>query len=102
MARQYSMYFMKRHTVYSLAKIGELLGGFDHATTLHGNNVINNLIEYNGYQFKLNEMRTAIQCEAWRIFRLKRIRFHYRAMRAKAGRLRAILTASKLLAEVNL
>jgi chromosomal replication initiator protein len=46
-ARQLFHYFMKNGTNLSLAKIGELTGGHDHATVLHSNKTISNLLENN-------------------------------------------------------
>ena len=44
-ARQICMTIAKELTKCSLSKIGSLIGGKDHATVLHSNKVINNLIE---------------------------------------------------------
>ena len=46
-ARQISMYFCKQLTKDSLAVIGTHVGGKDHATVLHANKTINNLISTN-------------------------------------------------------
>lgn len=45
-ARQLNMYFLKKHTNYTLEIIGELFNR-DHATVLHAVKTINNLIETN-------------------------------------------------------
>ncbi|GAB4292385.1 MAG: chromosomal replication initiator protein DnaA [Marinilabiliales bacterium] len=44
-ARQIAMYFAKNLTKSSLATIGSLIGGKDHATVLHACKTVNNLIE---------------------------------------------------------
>ncbi|HUW93014.1 MAG TPA: chromosomal replication initiator protein DnaA [Bacteroidales bacterium] len=44
-ARQVSMYFSKSLTKASLASIGSLIGGKDHATVLHACKTVNNLID---------------------------------------------------------
>lgn len=44
-ARQIAMYFSKRMTKSSLATIGSLIGGKDHATVLHACKTVNNLID---------------------------------------------------------
>ncbi|NJM14003.1 MAG: hypothetical protein HC896_00220 [Bacteroidales bacterium] len=44
-ARQIAMYFSKNKTKCSYAKIGEIIGGKDHATVLHACKTVNNLIE---------------------------------------------------------
>jgi hypothetical protein len=43
--RQVAMYFAKELTRYSLAEIGKGIGGKDHATVLHANKTVNNLID---------------------------------------------------------
>jgi len=44
-ARQIAMYFSKTMTKSSLASIGALIGGKDHATVLHACKTVNNLID---------------------------------------------------------
>ncbi len=44
-ARQLAMYFAKNHTKASLATIGSLCGGRDHATVLHACKTVNNLLD---------------------------------------------------------
>ena len=44
-ARQVAMYFSKSLTKSSLATIGSLIGGKDHATVLHACKTVNNLID---------------------------------------------------------
>lgn len=44
-ARQVSMYFSKSLTKASLASIGSMIGGKDHATVLHACKTVNNLID---------------------------------------------------------
>jgi chromosomal replication initiator protein len=44
-ARQLAMYFAKNHTKASLATIGALCGGRDHATVLHACKTVNNLVD---------------------------------------------------------
>lgn len=44
-ARQIAMYLAKQHTTESLAVIGHKIGRKDHATVLHANRTIKNLIE---------------------------------------------------------
>ncbi|MBI2966852.1 MAG: chromosomal replication initiator protein DnaA [Bacteroidetes bacterium] len=46
-ARQLAMYFSKNMTRASLAAIGQLCGGKDHATVLHACRTVNNLIDTN-------------------------------------------------------
>ena len=108
--RQLASYFMNRKTTLSLTAIG-LYFKQDHATIIHSIATISNLVKYNGFSEKTKPIAARINIALLKAekgdsimweFRLKRIRFHYRAMRAKAGRLRAICTASKLLAEVNI
>jgi hypothetical protein len=45
LARQVAHYFAKRYTKYSLAVIGRNIGGKDHATVLHSNRAVLNLID---------------------------------------------------------
>ena len=44
-ARQISMALSKKYTVHSLATIGDMHGGRDHATVLHATRTVNNMIE---------------------------------------------------------
>ncbi len=44
-ARQIAMYFSKKYTKYSLAIIGYRVGKKDHATVLHADKTVKNLIE---------------------------------------------------------
>jgi chromosomal replication initiator protein len=44
-ARQIAMYFAKNLTKSSLATIGSVIGGKDHATVLHACKTVNNLID---------------------------------------------------------
>ena len=44
-ARQMAMAFSKDKTKFSLALIGSLLGGKDHATVLYAKNTVNNLVD---------------------------------------------------------
>ena len=44
-ARQVFFYYARKNTGHSLKKIGEFIGGFDHATVLHSVNVVNNMLE---------------------------------------------------------
>lgn len=46
-ARQVAMYFSKSLTKYSLALIGQKIGGKDHATVLHACKTVNNLLDTN-------------------------------------------------------
>lgn len=46
-ARYMCYKFLKERTSLSLTAIGDLMGGFDHATVLHGLTTIENLIETN-------------------------------------------------------
>ena len=108
-ARQLSYYFINKNTTLSLQSAADLFRQ-NHSTAIHGRCVVTDLIQFNGYGSKATAIAARIKLAFMRNdkgltryeFRLKRIRFHYRAMRAKAGRLRAICTASKLLAEVNI
>lgn len=43
--RQVYAHFMKENTHYSYSEIGGILGGYDHATTIHSRKTINNLCE---------------------------------------------------------
>lgn len=43
-ARQVSMYFIKRKCNISLKRIGELFGSYDHTTVIHSINTVNDLI----------------------------------------------------------
>jgi len=45
-ARHIAMYLAKKHTNYSYAHIGSLIGKRDHATVLHAINAIKNLLEF--------------------------------------------------------
>jgi len=47
MARQITMYFAKKYTDSSLAHIGKVVGGKDHATVLYSNNLVNEQMEIN-------------------------------------------------------
>ena len=42
-SRQIAMYMLKNGTKLSLARIGELIGGKDHATVLHACKIVNDL-----------------------------------------------------------
>ena len=44
-ARQIAMYFSKSLTKSSLASIGAMIGGKDHATVLHACKTVNNLMD---------------------------------------------------------
>jgi hypothetical protein len=44
-ARQEAMSLARKHTCLSLVKIGEMIGNKDHATVLHAEKVISNLLE---------------------------------------------------------
>ena len=44
-ARQIAMYLSRNHTKNSLATIGALIGGKDHATVLHSYNTVCNLMD---------------------------------------------------------
>lgn len=46
-ARQLIMYFAKKHNLGSEAVIGQLCGGFDHASVNHAAKIINNYIDTN-------------------------------------------------------
>jgi len=46
-ARQRAMYFLKNYTPLSLAKIGNIMGGKDHATVLHALKCVLNFSENN-------------------------------------------------------
>ena len=43
--RQVIQFFLDQYTKYSLAKIGYITGGYDHATVIHAKKVINNLVD---------------------------------------------------------
>ena len=43
--RQIAMHLLHRHTDYSLADIGWMMGRFDHSTVLHASRTVNNLKE---------------------------------------------------------
>jgi len=45
-ARQIAMYLAKKHTEYSLSRIGEVLGKKDHATVLHACKTVKNQMDY--------------------------------------------------------
>jgi len=55
-ARQISMWWRERNTRDTLSRIGELLGGYDHATVLHAVKTVNNLIDTDKH-FKHRVMR---------------------------------------------
>lgn len=60
-ARQIAMYFAKELTRNSLYKIGESIGGKDHATVLHAYKTVNNLIDTNkNFANYVNEIRILI------------------------------------------
>lgn len=44
-ARQIAMYFAKKHTKHSLTSIGAKIGNKDHATVLHANKTVTNLMD---------------------------------------------------------
>lgn len=46
-ARQFAMWWRERNTKDSLAVIGNMYGGRDHATVLHAKKTVNNLMETN-------------------------------------------------------
>lgn len=59
--RQILMWWLKKHTKCSLAVIGEMLGGFNHATVLHSIKIVNNLIQTNvAFREKIKLFLTAI------------------------------------------
>jgi hypothetical protein len=107
--RQLSYYFISRNTALSQQSTADIFSQ-DHATVIHSKNLVSDLIQFNGYGSKATAIAARIKLAFMRNdkgltryeFRLKRIRFHYRAMRFKALKLRVICRASKLLAEVNL
>lgn len=51
LARQLSMYFVRKHTSYSLKQIGMYFGGRDHSTVCHAIDCISGLPEHDE-QFK--------------------------------------------------
>lgn len=63
-ARQIAMYFSKQMTKSSLAKIGSLCGGKDHATVLHACKTVTNLCETDK-QFKgyLNDLEKKLSLQ---------------------------------------
>jgi chromosomal replication initiator protein len=61
-ARQIAFYFARKYTKLSLAKIGEKVGGKDHATVRHGIITVENLMETNKKYFKtVKEIRDKIK-----------------------------------------
>jgi chromosomal replication initiator protein len=46
MARQLSMYFLRKHTSYSLKQVGMYFGGRDHSTVCHALDCISGLPEH--------------------------------------------------------
>jgi chromosomal replication initiator protein len=60
-ARQISMYFSKQKTKDSLQKIGNEIGGKDHATVLHACKTVNNLMETDKkFRDKIDELEKII------------------------------------------
>lgn len=62
---------------YSLSKIGELCGGFDHATVLHGSRKIADLIDYD-YELKRDLSNICMTLG----FRLEKIGLNYTVVNA--------------------
>ncbi|TFH48282.1 MAG: chromosomal replication initiator protein DnaA, partial [Bacteroidia bacterium] len=61
-ARQVSMYFSKSLTKASLASIGSLIGGKDHATVLHACKTVNNLIDTDRhFRNQINEIEKKLK-----------------------------------------
>ena len=88
-ARHFSMYFIKKHTRFSTSRIGEIMGGRDHASVIHGCRMAENLIGFNGYKSlseKLNRLILQQINMAAPMCRERRIRYHYRAMFRRARR----------------
>jgi len=60
-ARQICMMLIKKHTNLSLGRIGELIGDKDHATVLHANKTILNLMQINkNIRSEVNEIERLI------------------------------------------
>ncbi|MDD2525736.1 MAG: chromosomal replication initiator protein DnaA, partial [Bacteroidales bacterium] len=61
-ARQIAMYLAKKHTEYSLSRIGEILGKKDHATVLHACKTVKNQMEYDkSFSGLVNEIEQTLQ-----------------------------------------
>lgn len=45
--RQIAMYLYKKNTEKTNAEIGEICGGYDHATVMHADSVVENMLETN-------------------------------------------------------
>ena len=60
-ARQIAMYLAKKHTDFSTAKIGTLIGNKDHATVLHACKTIKQLKEVDkSFRAEIEEIQTAL------------------------------------------
>jgi hypothetical protein len=60
-ARQQSMYFAKELTKVSLAKIGLINGGKDHATVLHAVKTVNNMLDTDkNYKEEFSQLRDIV------------------------------------------
>jgi len=56
-ARHITMFLFKKHTNFSFAHIGSLIGKRDHATVLHGVKAIQNLLDVNkSFRLEMNEL----------------------------------------------
>lgn len=61
MARQISMYMIKKATNASLKDIGEHFGGFDHTTVVHSMNTVEDLIDSDpDYRETINKIKKAL------------------------------------------
>ena len=61
-ARQIAMYLAKKHTDFSTAKIGTLIGNKDHATVLHACKTIKQLKEVDkSFRAEIEEIQTALK-----------------------------------------
>lgn len=61
-ARQIAMYLAKKHTEYSLSRIGEVLGRKDHATVLHACKTVKNQMDYDkSFSGLVNQIEQTLQ-----------------------------------------
>ena len=62
LVRQVSMYLAKKYLDLSTSKIGQYVGGRDHATVLHACKTITNLAETDKqFRYELNQIEVSLQ-----------------------------------------
>jgi len=61
LARQVSMYFVKKRTALSLKQIGAYFGGRDHSTVIYAIETVNDLYDTNkGFRTRIDELNMVV------------------------------------------